>query len=167
MSDPQLNPEDLNKPDGDDLLQTVKFRNVIPIPPKGAAKALGGAGAGSKAKQQQDADRLRAAFADLENEETDLGSTMRFRGVFKVPDKSDDPAKAETSDLKNQRPPKTGSVKKSGPKPRKAPSPDAVAMQDDTLEEVEDENLTQLIVLVAVFSMLAGIVITTAALYLL
>jgi hypothetical protein len=130
----------------DEILTTVKFRNVIPLPPMGNT-SIPATGATLSRSQEI----LKATFDEIMGEKDDLGATMRFRGVIKVPLPTD----AKTG----QAPAPAVAAKKIIKKP--------VPRVEDEYEgqQESDEGLMGTLIIVAVVSLVVGISLTTAVLY--
>ncbi|MDF1662555.1 MAG: hypothetical protein P1V97_12340 [Planctomycetota bacterium] len=138
-----------------EILRTVKYNNVIPLPPGGAPPPTGP----TLSRSQE---ILKDTFDDIMSEEDDLQATMRFRGVMKVPlptkapEKTAAPAPKEApAKLKAVKKKKTAAPgKKSGQKTRNEPA-----------SEEGGDGLAGKIVIVAILSLMIGIGLTTALLY--
>lgn len=138
-----------------EILRTVKYNNVIPLPPGGAAPAP----QGQTLSRSQEI--LKDTFDDIMSEEDNLQATLRFRGVMKVPlpNKAPEKAKAEVKEesapaSKAPAAKKSPAKKKSRQKAPKAPPPPEGG-----------DNLVGKIVLVAIVSLVVGIGVTTAVLF--
>lgn len=144
-----------------EILRTVKYNNVIPLPPGGAAPAP----QGQTLSRSQEI--LKDTFDDIMSEEDNLQATLRFRGVMKVPLPTKAPEKAK-AEVKEESPPeakaptaKKGPAKKSPAKKKsrqKTPNAPAPAPEGG-------DNLVGKIVLVAIVSLVIGIGVTTAVLF--
>lgn len=138
-----------------EILRTVKYNNVIPLPPGGAPPPTGP----TLSRSQE---ILKDTFDDIMSEEDSLQATMRFRGVMKVPlpnkapDKTpEDAPKESPSSRPAAKKKKSAATAKKGQAKVRKPAP----------PEEEGAGLAGKIVIVAIVSLMVGIGATTALLY--
>jgi hypothetical protein len=136
--------------DKDEVLQTLKFRGVIPLPPTNVPIP---AASGSDQSLSRSQEILKDTFEDIMNDDDSLTQTLRFRGVMKVPE-----TKLQTA------PKVQGGAPAAKAGPKKIPTKRLQNENIDLPSEENTENLAGILVIVAIISLVIGVSLTTVIL---